>query len=140
MVMAAVIKIGGGFHPGAMKLVMTLMAFPFVLLPGLYFSRTQGRAMGLAVMLVLTVGHAMAAFEPRSTLGFASLVWAVIILLDAPSTFTWPRVFAWFCLASFAIAYRFAGVALVPAIALFALANYRRHGFRPAWMKCNLKK
>ena len=84
LVMAAVMKIGGGFHLGAIKLAMTLMAFPFVLLPGLYFSRTHGRAMGLAVMLVLTVGQAVAAPQPLTNLGFASLVWAVIILLDAP--------------------------------------------------------
>jgi hypothetical protein len=132
VLVATVTTLTGGFAWATVKPAMALAAFPFLLLAGLAFARTHGQPIGLAVTVMLTV--AVAASPPsgathvQSDLGFASLVWGSLYLLDGPAKLTWPRVLAVFALASFAMSYRYLGAALVPTIGLYALLNRDKGG------------
>ncbi|MEX2049018.1 MAG: hypothetical protein WEB90_05530 [Gemmatimonadota bacterium] len=134
LLVAGAMVVGGEDNLSAIRTVMTLAAYPFFLLAGLVFARTHGTVIGLTVTLMLIVALAgqetTGASQVQSDLGFASLVWGVIFLLDRGWVFTWPRVVAVFALACAAMAYRYLGVALVPAVALYALANSGHHARR----------
>ncbi|MEQ1857734.1 MAG: hypothetical protein ABL963_14870 [Longimicrobiales bacterium] len=136
VLVALTMALAGEFNLTAVKVAMVLAAFPFFLLAGLTFGRSHGTPTGVAVMLMLTVGLAAAppaaATHVQSDLGFATLVWMVLALLDRPGAISWPRVAAVFCLSTFAVSYRYLGVALAPTIALYALAHRARGGFRLA--------
>jgi len=132
LTLAAVMTLTGGYHPVAIKIVMVLLAIPFILLPGLYFGRTHGFAVGGGVSMFLGVGQAWMSMRVLTDLGFAGLVWALIWVLDRTDVFRWRHVFAVLALGSAAMAYRVLGGAIVPTVALFALLNRRRLGFRPA--------
>lgn len=127
LVVATAMLVGGEGNLAAIKTAMAFMAYPFFLLAGLVFARSHGTAIGLAVTLMVVVGVAgregWGATQPQSDLGFATLVWAAIYLMDRGKPFTWLRVAGVFGLACAAMAYRYLGAALIPAIALFALLN-----------------
>lgn len=132
LTLAAVMALTGGYNVVAIKLVMILSALPFIVLPGLYFGRTHGVAIGAAISIFLGVGQAWMSMRVLADLGFASLVWALIWVLDRTDAFRWSHVIAVFALGSAAMAHRYLGVAVVPTVALFALLNHRRLGLRLA--------
>jgi hypothetical protein len=133
LVVAMAMAVGGESNMEAIRAAMALAAFPFFLLAGLVFARSHGTATGLAVMVMLSVALAgretWGATQIQSDLGFASLVWSVIYLLDRGGAVGWPRVVAVFALASAAMAYRYLGAALIPTVALFALVHTRARRF-----------
>lgn len=129
LIVAGVTGLTGGFHWWSVRLAMALLALPFFLLAGLYFARTHGRSIGIAVTVMLTVG--LAARQPegathvQSDLTFASFIWGTLYLLDGRAPASWWRVLAMFGLSSLAMGTRFLGAALVPAIALVMLVGPR---------------
>jgi hypothetical protein len=133
-ILATTYAVTGGFHWTTAKLTMALMAFPFFLLAGIALAREHGRAIGMAVMAMLTVGLVVrppaGATHIQTDLGFAALIWSVLVLLDRPGKMSWPSVAAIFALASMAMAYRYLGAALVPTIALYAFLHRERVGRR----------
>jgi hypothetical protein len=58
-------------------------------------------------------------------------VWATILAVDATGSWTWQRIAGVTALGFAAMAYRVAGVALVPALALYALATWRQNRSKP---------
>jgi hypothetical protein len=66
---------------------------------------------------------------PISDPGFCALLWMAVLVTDA-APLTWRRVVLVIALGFGAIAYRLAGVALVPAFVLYGIVQWRRNHWR----------
>lgn len=136
VIVAGVEALTGGFHWWSLRLAMALLALPFFLLAGLYFARTHGRWIGIAITVMLAVG--LTARQPegathvQSDLAFASFIWSALYLLEGRTPASWWRVLAVFALSSLAMGTRFLGAALLPAITLLALVGPREERRRLA--------
>lgn len=121
-----------GHAPAVMKLVMLAMLVIFLVLAGRYFAARDGKWMAVSVVLLSGVAleASMATQVPMSDLGFAAISWAIVVLADSERRWSWAKVALITVLGLAAIAYRAAGVVLVPATLLFALLHIRRHGVR----------
>ena len=79
----------------------------------------------------LALEASLASVAPMSDPGFAVLLWATILVADRTGRWSWGRVAAVTALGFAAIAYRLVGVALIPALLLFAWLQRTRLGTRP---------
>jgi hypothetical protein len=64
---------------------------------------------------------------PLSDIGLCALIWGTMLAVDSAREWSWQRIALVTALGFAAIAYRVAGVALVPALVLYALVNWSRH-------------
>jgi hypothetical protein len=133
LVLAGTFLLAGGFSATAVKIAMALLAGLAVFVPGLYVGRLRGALFGVAVSAFLTIAWATSSIHPESDLGFVALVWSVLSLLDVPDRGpTWRSLVLVLALGTLAMAFRMVGVALIPTVAWFALANHKRFGVLPA--------
>src|SRR5688572_3337635 len=127
----------GGFDTPLLKLLMVVSGAAFLLLAGWYFAR-RDELLGAAGAVILTgiaLEAAYATSSVLSDLGFAALVWAVILLVDREGEWTTRRIVLVTALGLAAMAYRIPGVTLVPALLCYALlqpAPARRRALVPA--------
>lgn len=70
---------------------------------------------GVALVAASAVNNIMA------DIGFFALLWAVMVVADAPGALSWRRVALLTVLGASAVAYRTAGVALAPALLVYAV-------------------
>lgn len=133
VLLAVLIKVFGGYNETAVRLVMLGSAIPFLVISGVYFGRRTALGAGVVIVLFAGVAPGIAHWSllTMSDLGFCSLVWALIAVLDREGEFTWSRVAAVLALGSAVMAYRVVGLAVVPTLVLFGLLNYRALGVRP---------
>jgi len=104
------------------KLVMVVSGAAFLLLSGWYIAKRTTIWIGVATMLLTgtALEVAYATNVPLSDLGFAALIWSVIALADAPGSWSRARTAAITLLGLAAMAYRVPGVALLPAMTVYA--------------------
>lgn len=108
-------------------MLVTLLAFAYLAYRRLAMDIAPWQA-------ALAVGFAAFALEaryatliPLSDAGLCVLLWATILAVDSAAKWTWPRIALVTALGFAAIAYRIAGAALVPALALYAALTWQRH-------------
>lgn len=123
----------GGVHTPLIRLLMIASVVAFAVLPAWRLARDMEpwqAALGSAIA-AYAVEASLASVAPISDPGFAVFVWATILAVDKDGAWTWQRVLGVTALGFAAISYRVAGVALVPALFLFALLHRQRLGMRP---------
>lgn len=119
-----------GTHSPVFKLLVVLLVASFAVVAACYFLRRGEVVFGIAVAatvpLALTTDHATS--SALSDPLFCLLVWLTLLLADQSGPISWRRGVALAGLTAAAISVRIAGVALIPALLLFAL--YREKGDR----------
>jgi len=123
-----------GQNPTAIKLLLQVSALVFLGCAGLRIARTDGRLASAAVVMISGVALASmtAADSAISDLGFCALFWAFILIADRPGEWSKGRIATITVLGLAAMAYRTAGAALIPAMALYAFtAENRRRAIVP---------
>ena len=115
------------------RLIIATSAVVFLALSGRYVAQRHGSWIGAGVVMLTGVAleTQYATSNVLSDLGFAALIWGVIVCADAAGLWTWRRVAMVSLLGIMAIAYRTAGVALVPAMVLFGLVSRQRRALLP---------
>jgi hypothetical protein len=116
------------------RLFMLSFAFAFLLVVGRYFARHEDRFLGMGVALMMGVCTPIvyASGQPLSDLPFAALLWGLVSVYDRDGPWGKGRLVAATALAGATMAFRTAGIAIIPAICLFTLLQYRQHRLRPA--------
>ncbi|MGQ0539767.1 MAG: hypothetical protein ACT4R6_12530 [Gemmatimonadaceae bacterium] len=129
-----------GIHTPLVRVLMlaTLLVFAVLAALRLRVHVEPWQAAAGAALAVLAIQGAGGTDAPISDPGFAALIWATVVAVDRGGVpqgekWTWRRVALVTALGFAAMAYRLAGIALIPALALYALTQRRRHGalFRP---------
>lgn len=67
---------------------------------------------------------------PLSDAGFCALLWGLVLAVDTAAAWTWRRVSLITALGFATMSYRVPGVVVLPALALYALMNWREHRAR----------
>ena len=122
-----------GPNLAVLKAVMLLFGVAFAGFAGLYFTRFADRKLGIGVALLcaLSPGMVHAASQILTDLPFAALLWVLIYLIDRPGRFDAGKIIGVTLIGAYAVSLRSTGVALGPALLLFALLHYREHGLKP---------
>jgi hypothetical protein len=123
----------GGVHTPLVRLLMIVSVVAFAVLSAWRLARDMEpwqAALGSAIA-AYAVEASLASVAPISDPGFAVVVWATILAVDTDGAWTWRRVLGVSALGFAAVLYRVAGIALVPALFLYALLERRRLGIRP---------
>ncbi len=123
----------GGVHTPLVRLFMIASVVAFAVLAAWRLARDMEpwqAALGSAIA-AYSLEASLASVAPISDPGFAVMVWATILAVDAEGPWSWQRVLGVTALGFAAMLYRTAGVALVPALFLFALLQRRRLEMRP---------
>lgn len=84
-----------------------------------------------AGIMAFAIGAQMGDLRPMTDAPFGALLWAAFLVADREGQWTWGRTALVTLLGFAAIAYRIPGVALLPALFLFALVHRRELGLRP---------
>lgn len=84
-----------------------------------------------AAFAAFAIETSLASVAPLSDPGFAVLLWATIAAVDREGPWSLWRVAGVTALGFAAISFRLVGIALVPALLMFALLHRQRFGFRP---------
>lgn len=127
------IVLTGSWAPALMRLLMIASGCLFLLLVYRRLRVTvHPWVAALAAMWTgVVIELAFASVSVLSDLGFCALVWMVIATIDRPASWTKGRIALVAVAGLGAMAYRVAGVALVPALLLYLLLN-RNSSARPA--------
>jgi hypothetical protein len=117
-----------------LRLVMLAFATAFVFGAGRYFARREDPILGLGVSLLVgaSVPISQASFQILSDLPFAALVWCLISVYDRDGYWGARRIVAATLLVAAAMSFRTAGIAIIPAVLLFTVLQFRQHRWRPA--------
>jgi hypothetical protein len=112
------------------KALMVASALVFIGLAGAYFAKRTSPwiGAGAVAMTGIAVEIMFGTNTVMSDLGFAALVWAAIVTIDREGRWTAGRAAAVCALTLAALAYRAAGVALVPALLLWVVVHRRDRG------------
>lgn len=121
----------GDSGPVAARLIVVAFALGLVFLAGGYFAQREGHLVGASVALILGASPeiARAATHVETDVPFAALVWAVVWLADRRRPSSRWHLAALTVLGAYAILVRTAGIALVPAMILFALWRARERPY-----------
>lgn len=122
-----------GTQLAILKTVMLAFGIGLVVVAGLYFSRHVDWKIGLGVALLCAISPDMVhgSSQILTDVPFAALIWLLIYIVDQPGVFTVRRMVAVTLIGAFAVAFRSTGVALGPALVLYAMLRFRDHRLRP---------
>lgn len=117
----------GGVDGQVVKLVMFVSAIVLLAIVARYYAVHEAHHLALGVTLLCLLQPTMIhlATEAMSDLPFMALVWATILVAEPRGAWTWRRAVALTALGAGAIAFRVAGVALIPALGVLALLRFR---------------
>jgi hypothetical protein len=117
-----------------LRLVMLAFATAFVLGAGCYFARREDPLLKLGVSLLVgaLVPISQTSAQILSDLPFAALVWFLISVCDREGYWGARRIVAATLLLAVAMSFRTAGIAIIPAVLLFTVLQFRQHRWRPA--------
>jgi len=122
-----------GSDSAVIAAVMVAFALSLQFGVALYFRSHLGAALAVAAGVLTGLQPAIihSASRALSDLPFSALVWGVIILADRPGRWSRRRLAVMTGLGVAAIMFRTAGIALVPALGLFAFVRSHELGRRP---------
>lgn len=122
-----------GMHPLPLRLLMVACLVGFGWLAYRRLSRdlpAPAAAIGVAMSL-LAIELQQGTVVPMSDPPFCLLLWAMFVIADTPGRWSAPRTAVLTALGFALVGTRIAGVAIGPAMLLFGLLRWRRHGVRP---------
>ena len=117
-----------GRNAAALKLLMIVCAIGWLWCAARYLEKRCGIwiACGAVMMTGVAVENSFATNVINSDLGFAALIWALLLSADAEGDWTWRRALIVLLLGTAAMAYRVVGLAAVPALLLYAVIRWRK--------------
>jgi hypothetical protein len=123
----------GGVHSVLVRLLMPVSVLLFAALSTWRLAREvePWQAAVGGAFTAYAIEASLGTLAPLSDPGFAVLVWASVLMVDREGRWTWRRATAVTALGFAAIAYRTAGVALIPALLIYALLRRRTLGTLP---------
>ncbi|MGQ0641700.1 MAG: hypothetical protein ACT4P6_13205 [Gemmatimonadaceae bacterium] len=132
LTLAPIVAIGG-VHSPLVRLLMLASVVAFATLVTWRLAREvqPWQAAFGAACAAYALEVTLATVAPLSDPGFAALIWGTIVAVDREGSWTWRRVVLVTALGFAAMAYRTAGVALIPGLLLYALVQRRRFGVLP---------
>jgi hypothetical protein len=132
LVLAPLVAIGG-VHSPLIKLLSLLSAGAFLWLAARVLSRAGSTwiAAGAVLMTGIALEASFATAAIGSDLGFCALTWIVITCIDTEGPLTTRRLLIATLAGALAMSYRLAGLALIPALMLYAVMNWRTTKVRP---------
>lgn len=110
-------------------MLVMLSAFAYLAFRRLELDIAPWQAAVAAGFSAFAIEARFGTLAPISDPGFCAIVWATILAVDVKGTesWTWRRSALVTSLGFAAIAYRVAGIAIVPALALYALVTWRQN-------------
>lgn len=117
--------------------MLRLFAVGAVVLFAWFAYRRLARDVGASIAAIaagitaFAIASQLGDLRPMTDPPFGALLWATFLVADREGRWTWGRTALVTMLGFAAIAYRIPGVALLPALALFALVHRRERGLRP---------
>ncbi|MGQ0643267.1 MAG: hypothetical protein ACT4P6_21185 [Gemmatimonadaceae bacterium] len=108
-------------------MLVTVLAFAYLAYRRLAMAIAPWKSAIAVGFSALAVESRFGTLMPLSDVGLCALMWATVLAIDNTTVWTWRRVALVTALGFAAMAYRVAGVALVPALALYALLTWSRH-------------
>jgi hypothetical protein len=119
----------GGVHSPLIRVLMlaTLVAFAYFAFRRLATDIAPWQAAIAVGFTTLAIEARFGTLVPSSDVGLCALLWATVLAVDSEGSWTWRRIALVTALGFAAIAYRIAGVAIVPALALYAILTWRRN-------------
>ena len=120
-----------GRNAAILKLLMIVCVIGWLWCAARYLEKGCGIwiACGAVMMTGIAIENSFATNVVNSDLGFAALIWALLLSADAEGDWTWRRALIVLLLGTAAMAYRVVGLAAVPALLLYAVMRWR-HGAR----------
>ncbi len=132
LTLAPLVAIDGVHSPLIRILVLGMMAaFAYLAFRRLSRSHEPWQAALGASFAAMAIEADLGTIAPLSDPGFCALVWAVVLAVDTTGAWSGQRVLGVTLLGFATIAYRQAGVAMIPAMTAFALLQRRVLGWRP---------
>lgn len=131
LILAPAVAVGGMRSP-IIPLLSIGIALVFLMLAARAFRDREPLALAMTVGLLSGLQPEVLHFAPQplSDLPFAALVWGVIVLCDTEETWSARTLLVLSLAGAAAISVRLAGVALIPALAAYAVLHARRIGLR----------
>jgi hypothetical protein len=132
LTMIPLVSVGGG----GLLLPRLLMVVSLVVFGGIFTARLardvpERFAVFAAAVAAYSIEASGRLLGPLSDPGFCALFWATILMAEHTEAWSRRRVAAVTLLGGFAMAYRLPGVALVPALVIFAIWHRGRTRWRP---------
>ncbi|HEV8364940.1 MAG TPA: hypothetical protein VGQ52_15610 [Gemmatimonadaceae bacterium] len=111
-------------------MIVSIVAFAYLAFRRLELAIAPWQAALAVGFAALGVESRFGSVVPLSDPGFCALLWGLVLAVDTTSRWTWQRIALVTALGFAAMAYRIPGVAVVPALTLYALVTWRQHGGR----------
>ncbi|MGH7694779.1 MAG: hypothetical protein ACRENH_07350, partial [Gemmatimonadaceae bacterium] len=111
-------------------MIVSIVAFAYLAFCRLEMAIAPWQAALAVGFTALGVESRFGSVVPLSDPGFCALLWGLVLAVDTTSRWTWQRIALVTALGFAAMAYRVPGVAVVPALTLYALVTWRQHGGR----------
>lgn len=132
IVLAPILALSG-VHMGVLRLftlscMIAFGALAYARLSRVVTAPVAAAGVGLALF---DIEAKLGTLVPMSDVPFCALAWLLIWVADRQERWSWSRTTAVTVLGFAMIGFRLAGVAIVPALALFGLLGWRRRGLRP---------
>lgn len=124
----------GGVRSPLIPLVMIAFGVAFLILAARAFRDREPAPLVFAIALLSGLQPDVLHFTSvaLTDIPHAALIWGVVVLSDRDEAWSGWRLVAIALAGAAAISVRQTGVALIPALAVFALLRYRTHGVRAA--------
>jgi hypothetical protein len=128
LTLAPLVAIGGTDSP-LIRLLMfaTLIIFGYLAYGRLARAIPQWQAALAIGLALLSIEVHFGSVVPLSDPGFCAILWGLILAVDSAPAWTWRRIALVTALGFAAMAYRVPGIAVIPALALYALLTWPRH-------------
>lgn len=121
-----------GTHSQVFKLLVTMLVAAFAFTAGTYFAREGNKLAGLAVIAVVPIALETQ-YSTSSAMSdplFCVLIWLTFLYADTDTRAGSRRWIMLAVLCAMAISVRIAGVAMLPALVLYALLQRKQEGLR----------
>lgn len=113
-----------------MLMILSIVAFAYLAFRRLEKATAPWQAAFAVGLTALSLESRFGSVVPLSDPGFCALLWGLVLAVDTTVRWNWQRIALVTALGFAAMAYRVLGVAVVPALTLYALSTWRQHGGR----------
>jgi len=128
LTLAPIVAVAGVHSPlNRLLMLATVVLFAVLAYRRLALAMAPWQAAIAVGFSAMAVESRFGTLVPLSDVGLCALIWATVLAVDSATTWTWRRIALVTALGFAAMAYRVAGIALVPALMLCAALTWPRH-------------
>lgn len=131
LTLAPIVAIFGVDSPmNQVLMILSIVAFAYLAFRRLEKAMAPWQAVFAVGFTALGLESRFGSVVPLSDPGFCALLWGLVLAVDTTARWSWQRIALVTALGFAAMAYRVPAAAVVPALTLYALITWRRHGGR----------